>query len=187
MKTKPLPSQEFLNACLDYDPDTGKLVWKVRPDWTFLPQAGRTPSHIANAWNAAWAGKLALNSPAVNGYLKGALNGQNFYAHRVIWKMIHGTDPVDIDHDDGNRQNNKLNNLFDRSRTDNLRNRVLSKNNTSGFHGVSFSNRHNLWAASIGYNGKTIHLGWFKNFDDAVEARKAAEKEYKYNPNHGRS
>ena len=35
-----------------------------------------------------------------------------------------------------------------------------------------------LWVADIGYEGKTIHLGKFDNFEDAVNAREAAELKY---------
>lgn len=187
MKTIPLPAQDLLKACLDYDPLTGVLLWKHRPEWTFPPQTKRTPSHIANAWNSAWAGKPALASKMRNGYTHGSINGVSYASHRVIWKWVHGVDPDDIDHDDGVRDNNKLHNLFDRSRSGNLKNRKLSKNNTSGHHGVSFSKRHNLWQAVIHHENNPIHLGWHKEFDSAVAARKQAEIDYGYNPNHGRS
>lgn len=186
MKTKPLPAQDLLKACLEYDAMTGELTWLTRPEWTFPLREGRSPSHIANAWNAAWAGKSAFTAVAKNHYRKGAFNGGNYYAHRIIWMLVHGENPDDIDHDDGNRGNNRLLNLFDRSRSGNLKNRVLSKNNTSGFHGVCWSKRHNLWSVSIGHEGKTIHIGWFKEFDGAVAARQSAEVTYGYNPNHGR-
>ena len=186
MKAKPLPSQELLKASLEYDPLTGHLTWLVRPIWTFLPREGRTPEHVANAWNAAWAGKPAFTSKAKNHYLRGSFNGKYYYAHRIIWMYVYGENPDDIDHDDGDRSNNKLVNLFDRSRSDNLKNRALSSNNTSGIPGVYWSTPHKLWVASIGHNNKTIHLGWFKSFEDAVSARQKAEVFYKYNPNHGR-
>src|SRR3546814_12250047 len=67
----------------------------------------------------------------------------------IILMLVHGENPDDIDHDDCNQGNNRLLNLFDRSRSGNLKNRVLSKNNTSGFHGVCWSKRHNLWSVNI--------------------------------------
>ncbi len=187
MKTKPLPERDLLIACLDYCPTTGILIWKPRPEWTFEEKNGRTPSHMANAWNAAWAGKPAFTSITKNGYLQGTLNGVFYYAHRVIWKMVNGADPDDIDHDDGDRKNNRIDNLFSRTRTKNLQNRRLSRNNTSGYHGVSFHRTHKLWEAVIYANNKRIHLGWFKNLEDAVRSRLEAEKTYQYNPNHGRT
>lgn len=187
MKAKPLPDRLLLLACLNYDPITGELFWKVRPEWTFNPNPVRSASHVANAWNSSWAGKPALNSLSKNGYLGGTLNGDFYYAHRVIWKMLHGTEPDDIDHDDGVRVNNRPLSLFSRTRSDNLKNRALSSNNTSGVHGVSYSNRHSLWSVCIYDKNQKHHLGWFADFADAVSTRKEAEKLFGYNPNHGRS
>ena len=42
------------------------------------------------------------------------------------------------------------------------------------------------WRAQIRVDGKRKHLGYFDTFDDAVAARKAAEIEHNYHPNHGR-
>ena len=187
MKSKPLPDQQILLECLEYSKITGKLFWKNRPESSFKLQEGRTPQHIANAWNANWAGKPAFTSISKNGYHSGAFNNESFYAHRIIYKMVYGVDPLDIDHEDGNRQNNVLTNLISKDRGGNLKNRRLSKNNTSGFHGVSYSKRHKLWSVSIYDNNKPIHLGWFKNKDEAVNARKEAEKLYDYHENHGRT
>lgn len=186
MQAKSLPTQEFLDSCFKYNKFTGELIWKVRSECSFPLQENRTPSHIANAWNAAWSGKLALASKAKNGYLRGTINGQFYYAHRIIYKLVYGVEPDDIDHEDGNRSNNKLKNLIDKSRQNNLKNRALSSNNTSGTHGVSYSNRHKLWAACIYHSNERIHLGWFKDKDLAIAARKEAELLYQYHPNHGR-
>ena len=185
MKAKPLPDQSALLQCLIYDPDSGELTWKVRPESSFLSREHRTPAHMANAWNANWAGKPAFTTVAKNGYLTGIINGRKLYAHRVIYVMVYGVEPEDIDHEDGNRQNNRIQNLVSKTRGGNLRNRRLSSNNTSGYHGVSFSRRHKLWSVVIYDDKKPIHLGWFRGKDDAIAARKAAEIKYGYHPNHG--
>ena len=187
MKAKPLPPQTTLQQCFSYDPSTGKLWWRKRPATTFKGTPKRSAEHQAKVFNARFSGKEAFTSAARNGYLRGSINGELFYAHRVIYKMIHGTDPDDIDHENGNRADNRQKNLVSRSRAENMRNRRLSRNNTSGYHGVSYSRRHKLWAVSIYDNGKSVHVGWFKKKAEAVEARKAAEQKMGYHPNHGRS
>lgn len=53
-----------------------------------------------------------------------------------------------------------------------------SKNNTSGRSGVSWDRGRNKWSASIMKNRKTIHLGRFSSFEDAVKAREQAELKY---------
>lgn len=54
----------------------------------------------------------------------------------------------------------------------------LQSNNTSGVTGVTWDVEKQKWAAQIGFDKKNIHLGRFDNFDEAVVARKDAEKKY---------
>ncbi|MCL2575711.1 MAG: AP2 domain-containing protein [Defluviitaleaceae bacterium] len=51
----------------------------------------------------------------------------------------------------------------------------LSKNNTSGVRGVSFNKRKQKWRAYIRFKGKSMHLGYFDELEDAKAARVAAE------------
>ena len=52
--------------------------------------------------------------------------------------------------------------------------------NKSGYPGVLFYKRSNSWRATIGINSKTIHLGYFSSFNEALRHRKAAEITYGY-------
>ena len=56
-------------------------------------------------------------------------------------------------------------------RTTQAINRRIQKNNTSGFVGVSYHNGKARWAASVGVNYKTLHIGYFNSVQEAVEAR----------------
>lgn len=55
-------------------------------------------------------------------------------------------------------------------------NKRISSRNTSGTTGVSFNKACNKWVAYIRKDGKLYHLGTFANIDDAIYARKQAEK-----------
>ena len=57
-------------------------------------------------------------------------------------------------------------------------NKSISKNNTSGTPGVCYRQREKKWLAYITVNRKPIHLGYYKNLEDAIEARKQAEIKY---------
>lgn len=57
-------------------------------------------------------------------------------------------------------------------------NKGISRNNTSGVTGVSFSKRTGSWVAYIYLNNKRFHLGTFSTMEDAVTARKQAEDQY---------
>jgi hypothetical protein len=59
-------------------------------------------------------------------------------------------------------------------------NRGLNKNNLSGHKGVSWYKRHKLWSAQIYTNYKKVHLGYFNSLDEAIVARKAAERKYHF-------
>lgn len=56
--------------------------------------------------------------------------------------------------------------------------RKPSKTNKSGVKGVCFEKAVNKYVAYIGIQGRTIKLGRFNSFEDAVAARKAAEEKY---------
>jgi hypothetical protein len=133
-------------------------------------------------WNGRFAGKLAFNRRRPNGYLDGTLFGEAYVAHRIIWKMVHGTDPETIDHINGDRSDNKLTNLRSVSLGENLKNQSTPKSNTSGAVGVSYDRRLSRWRARIG----SKYLGIFPTKEAAVAARAMAAIELGYHPNHGR-
>ena len=82
------------------------------------------------------------------------------------------------DHIDRNPLNNRRNNLRQCTDAENKRNRSKSKNNTSGFIGVSFDKSKNKWVAYINMEQRQSKLGTFVNQNDAIIARLKAEKEY---------
>lgn len=57
-------------------------------------------------------------------------------------------------------------------------NRKLMSNNTSGQKGVTWDKSKKRWYVRLYLAGKVYHIGRFKNLDDAVMARKAAEEKY---------
>ena len=90
--------------------------------------------------------------------------------HRVIMNAPEGTV---VDHINGNSLNNRRGNLRLCTQKQNSRNARSSRHSTSRFKGVYFHKQTGKWVATIGYNGKTIHLG---SFDDEIEAAKAYDR-----------
>lgn len=186
MATKALPAQEVLNQLLSYEPDAGRLRWKPRDVSWFAPSSTRSAEHIAALWNSRYAGQYALDCISANGYREGHLFGTLVKAHRVIWKMLHGTDPAQIDHDDGDRSFNGFRNLNAATNATNTKNAKKRADNTSGAVGVTWYPHDRVtgkWLAKI----KGKHIGMFNTFDEAVAARKAAEVQHGFHPNHGRN
>ncbi|KKW92676.1 HNH endonuclease [Sphingobium chungbukense] len=173
-----LPPADYLRNLLRYDPETGKLLWKARASDRF-PNVRRW-----KRWNTMFANAPALYTLHATGYLSGSIDGRTCYAHRVIWKMVHGVDAETIDHINGDRTDNRLSNLRCVSQRENCRNSSRHNDNISGVTGVSFY--RNRWVATIWDGERNIYLGRFKNIEDARSARKVAEITYGFHPNHGR-
>lgn len=125
-------------------------------------------------------------------YWRGTVKKVNVFAHHVIFAMHHKKWAAgEIDHIDGQTQNNSIGNLREASHLDNSRNRKTPKTNKTGISGVSWHCypkffQKGKWCARISDGKKRIHIGYFEKFDDAVFARKQAEKEIGYHKNHGR-
>lgn len=176
-RTVKLPAQDELRKLFRYDGITGQLFWRERPESMF------NSADSCRGWNARFAGKEALTY-VKDGHRRGLLFRNSVYAHRIIWKMMTGDDVAEIDHIDGNGQNNAWSNLRPGVHGENQRNCPKRRDNTSGHVGVV--RRGARWIAQRGADGTTIHIGIFDTKEEAIAARKAAEREYGFHPNHGR-
>jgi hypothetical protein len=144
-------TQARLSELLDYDPDTGVFVWKVS---------------MRGVAKGAVAGCLEKNR-----YIRISVDKTLYHAHRLAWFYVNGEWPSDVvDHINGNKSDNRIDNLQAVSQKVNVRKHKLFNTNTSGVSGVSLSK--GKWRARD-YAGKS--LGYFENFDDAVAARRASE------------
>ena len=148
-----------LRELLHYDPETDT--------WTRI-QSTMRPDLV---------GKTAL---AINdkGYNRIKIGARKVYAHRLVWFWHTGEFPrAHIDHIDGNRLNNRIENLREASRAINAQNqRGRHSNNTSGFPGVHYVASRGNFMAKISVGGKRIHLGVFQTAEegaaDYVEAKR---------------
>lgn len=106
---------------------------------------------------------------------------QRIWMHRLVmnvinedWKVIQ----VDHIHGKESRNDSRKSNLRIATRSQNNMNIGLRNNNTSGVTGVDFIKKKNKWRARITVQKRKINLGEFDDFNDAVAARKDAEKQY---------
>lgn len=129
---------------------------------------------------------MMAGTPNGDGYLCVKVNGVRYRVHRIIWLMTYSQWPVgQIDHINGVRDDNRIENMRDVSVTGNQQNQHKRIDNTSGVTGVT-SDR-GCWIAKIRANGQRLHLGRFKTLEEAAAARRAAEVSYGFHPNHGRT
>lgn len=172
-------AQSELIETFVYIPETGKLYWKERPrNKCANEQAWRS-------WNTRFAYREAFTALDKKGYKVGAIYNKLYKAHRIIWVMIYGYEPDQIDHDDGNKSNNRLTNLRDVSNSENHKNMGIQKSNSSGIVGVNWSEKQNKWRCRIHVDGSEINLGHYAEFAEAVKIRKLAEIEHGFHLNHG--
>ena len=172
-------SQQYLKECFDYDPETGLLTWKKRPLSHFKNKT------VHRNINNKMAGKNAGRNNSTR-YFEVQLNKKKHKAHRIVMLLIYGWESnLQIDHINHNRADNRLNNLRYVTRTENMRNRIISSNNKTGIHGVHFDKSSNSFISRIGINNNRIRLGCYKSFFDACCARKSAEYVLGFHKNHG--
>lgn len=160
-----------LNTLLEYDPHTGYLTWKHRPDAT-------------KSWNTRYAGTRALASQRSDGYLEGSINNKRQLAHRIICSLMYVGHEGHVDHINGVRSDNRLSNLRVVTQDENNRNMSKMRHNTSGDTGVSYNSRDKVWVGFIHDEGSMVRRQ-FKRKEDAVEWRSSKEVELGYHPNHG--
>ena len=180
-----LPTPEELRKLLRYEPDTGKLYWLERSAELF-EDGKRSAEHNCAVWNGRFANKEAFTSVDGDGYKKSRIFSRDFRAHRVAWVIYYGEWPHEIDHINGVRDDNRLENLRSVSHAENCKNQKLPSDNTSGVIGVCWYKPTRKWIAQIRANGRQVNLGYFVKKDDAIAARKAAEVKYNFHSNHGR-
>jgi hypothetical protein len=96
------------------------------------------------------------------------------FMHRVIMET---PDDMETDHINRNKLDNRRVNLRTCTRSQNVANTGIRRDNTSGRKGVSWDKSENKWRATININNKYIQIGRYKNIDDASEAynKKAIE------------
>lgn len=110
-----------------------------------------------------------------DGYILGRVNNRTVRLHRYLMSCPEG---YDVDHKNHDKSDNRRYNLRITTRSQNNMNKGLQRNNTSGITGVCWDNYYQKWIAQIKVNNKSIRLGGFENFDDAVKTRKEAEDKY---------
>lgn len=152
-------TQEALRDIISYDPATGDFIKLKcrRSDWI-----GKKAGFINN-----------------KGYRVISINNKQYLAHRLAWLYLNGYWPHEIDHRDGDKQNNIFSNLRDATDSQNMHNQGKRRHNTSGFKGVTYNRNASKWLAQIKINWKNKYLGLFDTPEDAHKAYcEAAQKHH---------
>jgi hypothetical protein len=122
-------------------------------------------------------GKLA-GSAKSHGYRKIKNHEKEYYEHHLVW-FLHTGRKAQLDHINGNRADNRLENLREATQSENLMNTARRSDNRSGYKGVGWHKHSQKWQARIKIpNGKHLHLGYFNAPEDAHAAYKASAQEH---------
>jgi len=154
-------TQEEVKQSLNYDPATG-------------------------VFTSLKTGKI-VGSLAKTGYVLVYVGPIQYLAHRVAFVFMGEDMPINVDHINHDRADNRWCNLRRACPLTNQRNRRKSKNNSSGVTGVSESVMCGkpYFIAQIQILGKHVHLYAGRCKNSAIAARKDAEKTFGFHENHG--
>lgn len=104
------------------------------------------------------------------GYRSVGVLGRTVYEHRLAWFVCSGVWPSgQIDPINGDRSDNRIDNLRDVSPAQNMQN-TSSRDGTSQFRGVSWDETNQKWRTKLKYKGKTIHVGRYYSEESAARA-----------------
>jgi hypothetical protein len=155
-KTKPLPSIDYLHKLFEYR--DGELYWKV------TKAGGRRPGMIAGSING-------------NGYRIVGIDYRKYQVHRIVWALCGQPEAEYLDHINGDKTDNRIENLRAASIFENNRNIGLKRNNTSGFKGVSWNKQAKKWVGQVLWNHKNHLAGFFEDKEQCAKAvRELREK-----------
>lgn len=125
----------------------------------------------------------ASRSPWLNGTVAGSINSRGYWVvsiggvkkktHVIVWEMHHGPTPQGflIDHKDGDKLCNLIENLRPATRSQNCWNAAKPKTNTSGHKGICWNKKSQLWQVQIKVNRRPIYGGCFQTIEDAIACR----------------
>jgi hypothetical protein len=162
MDTKKL-TRDYLLDLFQYK--DGNLYWK---------------NHKYRALNSKQAGYTRTD-----GYVSVGINKKIYKAHRVIFMMFHSYMPLEIDHINGNKNDNRIENLREVNHSQNCLNRKLRSDNVIKCKGVRWVQANKAYMVRVTINGKRKFLGYFKDFDLAdLVASEARDLYYGKYANH---
>lgn len=139
-------TQQMIADCFEYR--DGLLYWKgvAHPNKQYLLDKPAGSIHKTGYRHITWQGKPQK-------------------AHRLIFMLHHGYMPKEVDHINGNRSDNRIENLRAVTRSENQCNRGVLSSNTSGYAGVSWHKKSKSWVVRVMKNGKTVVEKYFKNLE----------------------
>tara|TARA_R110002153_G_C13037746_1_gene469501 strand:- start:15 stop:581 length:567 start_codon:yes stop_codon:yes gene_type:complete len=150
--------KQWMTDKLSYVPETGDLVWKEGA--SIFNNRVRAVGSVAGTIN--YHGYLIIGR-----WLEGKVN--QYRLHRIVWFLNYGEVPSILDHINGNKLDNRVENLRPTTTALNLRNQKPRKNSHSKYKGVYYDKKNDSYRTAIRINHKYIHIGRIKFEKEAAE------------------
>lgn len=162
MTAETILTQKYLRNLFEYSQD-GSLFWKKSKGIVDI------------------SGKEA-GKPTKDGRCVVFIDGKQYGKHQILFMLEHGYMPLEIDHKDRNPLNNRIDNLRDASRQEQLFNRKIAKNNTSGVKNVYWRAARQKWLVVFQINKKLHRFGHFSDLEmankKAIQVREQLHGEF---------
>lgn len=183
MAKKDYPPPSLLCQLLTYMPETGKFYWKERDVLMFSHL--KNPLAYQTSWNKSNAGKEAFTATEAWGYKHGSVLNIPVKAHIIAFAMTYGRLPKnDIDHINGQRDDNRIVNIREATRSQNIQNQKPRSDGSVVYKGVIWSKEKNKFRSEIQNKRTRYHLGYFETAELAAhaynEAAKALHREFAF-------
>lgn len=157
-------TRDRLIELTEYDHITGQFHWKKR-----IAREGDDPAKVA-AWNTRYS--LKPSGVKTHGYIKLSIDDKKYYAHRLVWLLMHGVMPEGlIDHINRNGLDNRYQNLRVATKRENTLNSSKVRKNKTGFTGV-VALPYGRFSAQKTIDGIKYHLGCYDTPQEAHQAWK---------------
>ena len=144
-------TQKELQEILDYNSNTGVFMWRKQ--------------------RRGIKTNVPLGTDNGFGYLRITVLGKSYYAHRLAWFYMQNEWPDQIDHINGKKSDNRLENLRNVTVQQNNQNKLKAqKNSDSKVLGVSWHKKASKWQAHICIYKERKYLGLFKSVEEAYKA-----------------
>lgn len=156
-------TQDDIKSILNYDSLTGLFTWKINKGRV---KKGTEIKYINN--NYKYVG----------------INYKTYALHRLAWLYVYGYFPKEIDHINGNKSDNRIDNLRECTRQQNCQNRIDTKNKSSFIRNVHWHKLAKKWQVRVQIKNKRLCLGLFDDLElaelVAEEARNKYHKDFAY-------
>ena len=148
-------TQERLKELFEYR--DGKLIWKIN--------------------NRRIKKGRELGCTGAQGYILGQVDKIQYRVHRLVFLYHFGYLPEIVDHIDGDKLNNRIENLRAATNQTNQWNAKTPKSNTSGVKGVSWRKGRGRWIVTLSVEGSRKYFGSYRDLELAeLVAQEAREK-----------